>query len=109
MPALEPVMFEPIKSRKPTIAAGITVSKLPPRQSTLILQDVADRHGVTVDDIKSPLRIKRVVIARQEAYYLLREAGYSFPQVGRFCGGRDHSTVVHGVGMHENKLKGRVK
>jgi hypothetical protein len=109
MPALELVMFEPIKSRKPTIAAGITVSKLPPRQSTLILQDVAERHGVTVDDIKSPLRTRRVVLARQEAYYLLREAGYSFPQIGRFCGGRDHSTAMHGVGMHENKLKRRVK
>jgi len=109
MPALEPVMFEPIKTVKPVVAPGITISKLPPRQSAIIMQDVAERHGLTVDDIKSPSRVHRIVVARQETYYLLREAGYSYPQIGRFCGGRDHSSVVHGVGMHENKLKGRVK
>jgi chromosomal replication initiation ATPase DnaA len=103
---LETVLLEPIKTVKPAVAQGITISKIPPRQSAIIMQDVAERHGLTVDDIKSPSRVHRIVVARQETYYLLREAGYSYPQIGRFCGGRDHSSALHGTLKHEVKLKG---
>lgn len=75
------------------------------RRYVHILHDVATRHDVTTDDITGPCRSPRYVRARQEAFYLLREAGYSMLQIGRFCN-RDHSTVMHGANKHEAMLKG---
>ena len=89
------------------IKAGVDVYIIPPRQSTLILQGVAERHGVTVDDLKSSNRKTNFVIARQEAYYLLKQAGYSTVQCGRFLGGRDHTTIMHGILQHEKRIKAK--
>jgi chromosomal replication initiation ATPase DnaA len=33
-------------------------------------------------------------------YRLRTETGLSFPQIGLRLGGRDHSTVIHGVKTH---------
>lgn len=75
------------------------------RQYVKILFDVATRYGVSVADLAGPSRSHRYVPARQEACYLLRQAGYSFPQIGGFLGGRDHTTVMHGAQKHEARLK----
>ena len=106
-PKPEPVLKFVKKEKHPRVklAPGVVITKLPPRQSTLIMQDIADRHGLTVDDIKSHTRVRRMVLARQEAYCLLREAGYSYLQVGRFCGGRDHSSVMHGIAAHKMRIE----
>ena len=45
-------------------------------------------------------RTKKVAQARQVAMYLLMyELEMSPTQVGRLLGGRDHATVIHGVGL----------
>lgn len=93
------------KEGPPKVANGITISKIPPRQSRVIIETVAEKHGMSVDDIMARSRKDRIVAARHEAFYLLREAGYSFPQIGRFFGGMDHTTALHGALKHENKLK----
>ena len=56
----------------------------------------AEHHGVTVAEIKGRSRLGPVVAARQDVFLALREAGWSFPRIGRAMG-RDHSTVMHGV------------
>ena len=56
----------------------------------------AEHHGVTVDEIKGRSRLGPVAAARQDAFLALRQAGWSFPRIGRAMG-RDHSTVMHGV------------
>ncbi|MDW8070915.1 MAG: helix-turn-helix domain-containing protein, partial [Anaerolineae bacterium] len=39
-----------------------------------------------------------VVVPRQMVMYLARqEAGASLPEIGQALGGRDHTTVLHGV------------
>lgn len=53
---------------------------------------------VTVADLKSPCRTKRVVRPRQIAMYLskeLTEAGLL--KIGRNFGGRDHTTILHAI------------
>ncbi len=61
-----------------------------------LLRTVAEEFEVTVEQLMSTTRSRKVVLPRQVAMYLLREdARYSFPQIGHFFGGRDHTTVMY--------------
>lgn len=63
-----------------------------------LLSRVARATGVTVTDIRSERRPVDVVKARQIVFYVARTmTTYSLPEIGRRCGGRDHTTVLHGV------------
>lgn len=67
-----------------------------------ILSRVAEHFSIDKNDIKGKKRNKEVSYARQVAMFLLREeTGYSHPKIGEVLGGRDHTTVMHGV----NKIK----
>lgn len=73
----------------------------------MILREVADKHGVSLVDLMSKRRGRGVVAARHEAMYRMRyETTMSLPQIGRRMGGRDHSTVLHGIRSHECRLLG---
>jgi F0F1-type ATP synthase membrane subunit b/b' len=60
-------------------------------------------HGVTINSMKSPRRTRGALIqARFEFYWRCREeTGLSLPQIGRMVGGKDHTTVLHGVRMYQ--------
>ncbi len=63
-----------------------------------ILDAISREFNLTVSELKGPRRTRRVSVPRQMAMYLLRDvAQLSFPQIGEFLGGRDHSTVMHGA------------
>ena len=55
------------------------------------IRSVSLRHGVPLADMLSWKRGK-ALIARQYAMWLLRQDGYSLPQIGKAFG-RDHSSV----------------
>ncbi len=96
--------------RQPTTVSDQPIPKPPradARLSTRILYEVATRHNMTVDEVIGRDRRPRYIRARQEAMYLLRQAGYSYPQVGRFVGGRDHTTALHGERQHAARITGR--
>lgn len=58
----------------------------------------AQRHGVTVDQLKGPQRFKKLAHLRQDLYRELYDTGlYSMPQIGALLGNRDHTTVLHGI------------
>jgi chromosomal replication initiator protein len=57
---------------------------------------VAERFGLTREELLSPSRSARIAWPRQLAMYLAREhTSESLPAIGRRFGGRDHSTVLH--------------
>lgn len=62
-----------------------------------ILADVADAHGVALRDVLGREMTKHVMAARRELYARLRGLGWSYPSIGRFCGGRDHTTIMLGL------------
>lgn len=67
----------------------------------MIVERVAAEHGTSVREIMSSSRYKSTNIARQAVYFALRnETGLSYPEIGKRIGGRDHSSVIHGVRMH---------
>jgi chromosomal replication initiation ATPase DnaA len=73
----------------------------PPRD---ILLDVCRTFGVTLGSLVGKERHKSIVRARHAAYWLLRRAKLSFPEIGREVGKRDHTTIMSGV-RHAEKLR----
>ena len=63
----------------------------------LIIQVVADHIGITPLDISSQKRNKEVVYPRQIVMYLCQSmTGASLQEIGRYLGGRDHTTIILG-------------
>jgi chromosomal replication initiator protein len=72
-----------------------TEAEIPP---SLILEETARYFGLSVDDLVSPSRSRPLTTARHVAMYLLRECtALSYVRIGELFGGRDHTTVLHGV------------
>ncbi len=71
-----------------------------------ILETVARRFGVRPEQLKGKGRSKEVALPRQVAMYLIREhTGASFPEIGQFFGGRDHTTVLYAVQKIQKERK----
>lgn len=63
-----------------------------------ILKAISFVSGVPIEQIKGPRRVPKVVKARMVFYHLCRKhTSLSYPAIGRWVGGKDHSTVLHGV------------
>ncbi len=57
---------------------------------------VADYFNVKVSDLRAKKRTVSIVRPRQIAMFLVRElTTHSFPEIGEFFGGKDHTTVLH--------------
>ena len=63
----------------------------------LIISVVADKYGVTAEDIIGKRRSREIATPRQVAMYICREmTDMSTTSIGRAFGDRDHTTVLHG-------------
>lgn len=63
-----------------------------------IISLVAASYGVSLSDMEGPSRREPLVTARQIAMYLCRDlTELSLPKIGGLLGGRDHSTILHGI------------
>jgi len=63
-----------------------------------IRDEVCMARGVSLAELLSPRRGPQAVAARQECMWRMREeTTASLPQIGRALGGRDHTTVLHGL------------
>ena len=61
-----------------------------------IQKTVADYFNVKVSDLRAKKRTVSIVRPRQIAMYLVRElTTHSFPEIGEYFGGKDHTTVLH--------------
>jgi hypothetical protein len=80
------------------------------KSATVIMAEVARKHGIEVRDLLGPWRRKEIVWARHEAVYRMREeTSLSFPGIGRAMGGRDHTTALNSYKKFSTALaKGEV-
>jgi chromosomal replication initiator protein len=63
-----------------------------------ILAATAESFSVSITELEGPSRRQPLARARQVAMYLCRElTDLSLPKIGQLFGGRDHTTVIHGV------------
>jgi chromosomal replication initiator protein len=71
-----------------------------------ILEIIADYFNIKTEEITNKSRKKKVVKPRQIAFYLLRsEVDMSYPEIGKFMGGRDHSTAIYAYKKIKKELK----
>ena len=64
----------------------------------LIMEVVAEHFGISIEQILSKSRSNDVAKPRQIAMYLCKNmTDASLEAIGKVLGGRDHSTVVHGI------------
>jgi len=64
----------------------------------VIIETLADYYHLKVNQLRSPTRVKEVSLPRQLLMYLLRaELNLPYMEVGKLLGGRDHTTIMHGV------------
>jgi chromosomal replication initiator protein len=64
----------------------------------MILEKIAAYYDISADEIIGPSRQKDVSLARQITMYLIRKlTDSSLEDIGKFIGGRDHSTVMHAI------------
>lgn len=79
-----------------------------PRQLCVrsIIESVSDHYDVTVLDLVSHRRDGRIMTPRHVAMYLARNmTTKSLPEIGRLMGGRDHSTICHGIKRIEGLIE----
>ncbi len=63
-----------------------------------IFREISQHFSIDQRAIKGRGRSRNVVLPRQVAMYLLREeTDASLVEIGAFLGGRDHTTVMHGI------------
>lgn len=80
-----------------------------------VINNLCNYYKIKPTQIKSGKRDASIVRARHMAMYLLRnELKLSYVEIGNLLGGRDHTTIMHGVGKIESmkdsgNLSGEIK
>lgn len=63
-----------------------------------IQRKVAEHYNIRLSELIGPKRVRTLARPRQVAMYLAKElTSRSLPEIGRRFGGRDHTTIIHGV------------
>jgi len=82
-----------------------TQNDIPP---PLILDETAKYFSLSSADLMSKSRSRPLTQARHIAMYLTRECtGLSLLKIGEIFGGRDHTTVLHGIRKVEDEMRAR--
>jgi chromosomal replication initiator protein len=78
---------------------------IPPQ---LILEETSRYFTLSPSDLMSKSRSRPLTQARHIAMYLTRECtGLSLVKIGEIFGGRDHTTVLHGIKKVEDEMRAR--
>ena len=71
-----------------------------------IQKTVSNHYQIKASDLKSPKRLKNLVLPRQVAMYICRKlTSASFPEIGVKFGGKDHSTIIHAIKKIEKLME----
>ena len=71
-----------------------------------VIEAVTQFYGVSQEELVGRRRNKEIIRPRQVAMYLARkETQASLPEIGALLGGRDHTTVLYGVGKIEGHIE----
>lgn len=102
-PSPEPIAEPVVVKLQTTVLEQVTIGS--------VAIQVGGYYRISIDELRGPARTKEIVEARQAAFYSCREVRlenglprWSLPQIGRWFGGRDHTTVLHGVRQHKKRL-----
>lgn len=88
---------------------GKPTRRVPPQE---VLEAVANYYGIKPTALKGPKRDRPIARPRQIIMYLCKtELGLTLGDIGGLLGGRDHTTVMHGVDTvtHELSINSRLR
>lgn len=99
------IAFSNLEKREITMQVAVKelqniISPDKPREITpqLIVEVISEHFGISVDQIMSKSRSSDIAKPRQIAMYLCKNmTDLPLNSIGQLLGGRDHSTVVHGI------------
>ncbi len=82
-----------------------TDHEIPPQ---LIMEETATYFSLSTGDLTSKSRSRPLTQARHIAMYLMRDCtALSLVKIGEIFGGRDHTTVLHGIKKVEDEMRAR--
>jgi chromosomal replication initiator protein len=71
-----------------------------------VIETISKYYNLSLQELVSASRNKELVQPRQVAMYLIRqETDASLPEIGGLLGGRDHTTVIHGIERVKERLE----
>jgi len=71
-----------------------------------ISRSVANFYNLPIVDLKSKSRTKKIATSRHVAMYLIHKiTGTTLAEIGQYFGGRDHTSVIHGIRKIESEIK----
>jgi chromosomal replication initiator protein len=75
-----------------------------------IQETVATFYNINVQDLRGKKRPRFLVLPRQLSMYLCRKhTDYSLLEIGKYFGGKDHTTIIHACKKIEEGIKGDEK
>lgn len=99
---ITPDLISSLLSIKPQATEQLKNRRIPPQE---LLEAVARYFGIKPTAIKGPKRDRPLARPRQVFMYLCRtELGLTLEDIGGVLGGRDHTTVMHGVEIITQEL-----
>lgn len=104
------VMTESSSSQEevsPTLAQKVLSTNVPKRTfyPEEVVSAICEFYQIKETQLKGTKRDAKLVRARHACMYILkREGGLTYSEIGNILGGRDHTTVIHGVGKIEGLL-----
>ena len=97
------------KDASPELATDALSARNEPRKAFYpddILKNICNFYNVKPTQVKGSKRDARLVRARQVCMYVFKTEGHlTYSEIGNLLGGRDHTTVMHGVDKIENLLE----
>ena len=98
-----PITLDFARDSLSQLMSSLEVRRITPE---LIIQEIGKQYGVEPDDIISKKRSRDIALPRQIAMYLCRDMTHlSTTNIGKACGDRDHTTVMHGCDKILNEMK----
>jgi chromosomal replication initiation ATPase DnaA len=76
-------------------------------QPQKLAQKVGKLYGYKFSELKGASRSKPVVVARHHAIWLVKQRfpHLSLPAIARMFGGRDHTTILHALRSHPQRVE----
>lgn len=73
-----------------------------------VIKSICEFYDIKPTQLKGVKRDAKLVRARQVCMYVFKnEGGLTYSEIGNLLGGRDHTTIMHGVGKIENLIESK--
>lgn len=90
---------------KPAVPRAATGDGARKTFNQICVEVLIDFPGVTIDEIRGGRRLRRLVKPRHQAMYQVykQRPDATLTMIGRYFGGRDHTTIIHAVRKMERQ------